>query len=62
MGSLRTLRDGAVCHVTSKIDHDDMSLLEPRFKTLFLSFVKKAKRKFHFRLWDFCVMGITSIS
>jgi putative transposase len=33
-----------------------MSLLEPQFKKLFLSFVQKAKRKFHFRLWDFCIM------
>ncbi|MDR1220134.1 MAG: transposase [Treponema sp.] len=57
MRSLRTLHDGADYHVTSKIDHDDMSLLEPQFKALFLSFVKKAKRKFHFRLWDLCVMG-----
>ncbi|MDR1219925.1 MAG: transposase [Treponema sp.] len=57
MRSLRTLRDGATYHVTSKIDHDDMSLLEPRFKALFLSFVKKAKRKFNFQLWDFCIMG-----
>ncbi|MDR1073973.1 MAG: hypothetical protein LBL45_09920 [Treponema sp.] len=31
-------------HVTSKIDHDDMSLLEPQFKTLFLSFVAKARK------------------
>jgi hypothetical protein len=44
MRSLQTLHDGATYHVTSKIDHDDMSLLEPRFKKLFLSFVKKAKR------------------
>ncbi|MDR1072246.1 MAG: hypothetical protein LBL45_01030 [Treponema sp.] len=29
MRSLRTLHDGAICHVTSKIDHDDLSLLEP---------------------------------
>jgi putative transposase len=57
MRSLRTLQDGATYHVTSKIDHDDLSLLEPRFKTLFLSFVAKAKRKFHFHLWDFCIMG-----
>jgi REP element-mobilizing transposase RayT len=34
-----------------------MSLLEPQFKKLFLSFVEKARRKFHFRLWDFCIMG-----
>ncbi|MDR1221176.1 MAG: transposase, partial [Treponema sp.] len=57
MRSLRTLRDGATYHVTSKIDHDDMALLEPRFKSLFLSFVKRAKEKFHFQLWDFCIMG-----
>jgi putative transposase len=34
-----------------------MSLLEPQFKRLFLAFVGKAKRRFHFRLWDFCIMG-----
>jgi putative transposase len=34
-----------------------MYLLDPRFKKLFLSFVGKAKRKFHFRLRDFCIMG-----
>jgi REP element-mobilizing transposase RayT len=34
-----------------------MYLLDPRFKKLFLSFVEKAKRKFHFRLRDFCIMG-----
>ncbi|MDR0785746.1 MAG: transposase [Treponema sp.] len=57
MRSLRILIYGATYHVTSKIDHDDMSLLDPLFKLLFLSFVKKAKRKFHFQLWDFCIMG-----
>jgi putative transposase len=50
------LRDGAVYHVTSEINHSDMGLLAPQFKVLFLSFVKKAKRKFHFHLWDFCIM------
>jgi putative transposase len=34
-----------------------MALLEPQFKRLFLSFVERAKRKFHFHLWDFCIMG-----
>ncbi|MDR0784407.1 MAG: transposase, partial [Treponema sp.] len=53
----RILIEDATYHVTSKIDHDDMSLLDPLFKLLFLSFVKKAKRKFHFQLWDFCIMG-----
>ncbi|MDR0784258.1 MAG: transposase [Treponema sp.] len=57
MHPLRILRDGATYHVTSKTDHDDMSLLEPQFKKLFLMFVERAKRKFHFQLWNFCVMG-----
>ena len=57
MRSLRILQNGATYHVTSNIDHNDMSLLEPQFKMLFLDFVGKAKRKFHFRLWDFCIMG-----
>ncbi|MDR0784302.1 MAG: hypothetical protein LBE74_00255 [Treponema sp.] len=46
----RILIEDATYHVTSKIDHDDMSLLETQFKLLFLSFVAKAKRKFHFQL------------
>jgi REP element-mobilizing transposase RayT len=33
-----------------------MSLLEPRFKKLFLFLVRKAKLKFHFYLWDFCII------
>ncbi|MDR1074654.1 MAG: transposase [Treponema sp.] len=57
MRSLRTLQDGATYHVTSKIDHDDMSLVDLKFKILFFSVVEKAKRKFHFRLWDLRIMG-----
>ncbi|MDR1215391.1 MAG: hypothetical protein LBK25_01775 [Treponema sp.] len=48
MRSLRRLQDGAAYHGTSKLDHDDMSLLEPQFKQLFLCFVRKAKLKFNF--------------
>jgi putative transposase len=50
------LRDGAVYHVTSEINHGEMALFAPQFKILFLSFVKKAKARFHFQLWDFCIM------
>ncbi|MDR1466466.1 MAG: transposase [Treponema sp.] len=57
MRSLRILKDNATYHVTSQIDHADMYLRESKFKRLFLSFVERAKRKFHFRLWDFCIMG-----
>jgi REP element-mobilizing transposase RayT len=47
---------GATYHVTSKFDHGDMILLDPRFKKLLLFFIKKAKLKFHFSFWDFCIM------
>jgi putative transposase len=50
------LRDGAVYHVTSEINHGETALLAPQFTDLFLSFVKKAKAKFRFQLWDFCIM------
>jgi putative transposase len=50
------LRDGAVYHVTSEINHGDRCLLASQFKLLFLSFIEKAKARFHFQLWDFCVM------
>jgi putative transposase len=53
----RKLQEGAAYHVTSKIDHDDMILLDPRFKKLLLFFIKKAKLKFNFQLLDFCIMG-----
>ncbi|MDR1466554.1 MAG: transposase, partial [Treponema sp.] len=46
----------ATYHVTSKINNDEMALFEPHFKMLFLLFVRRAKRKFHFHLWDFCIM------
>ncbi|MDR1215778.1 MAG: transposase [Treponema sp.] len=57
MRGLRILQDGATYHVTSKIDHADMILLDPRFKKLLLFFIKKAKLKFNFQLLDFCIMG-----
>ncbi|MDR1074237.1 MAG: hypothetical protein LBL45_11295 [Treponema sp.] len=57
MRSLRTLHDGAAYHVTPKIDHDDTALPELRFKRLFLSFVRKAKRKLISVYGDFCIMG-----
>jgi REP element-mobilizing transposase RayT len=57
MSNSRILLDGATYHVTLTVDQDDMSPLEPQFKTLFLSFIERAKRIFHFRLWDFCIIG-----
>jgi putative transposase len=56
MRPLRILYDGATYHVTSKIDHDNPSLHDHHFKSLFLDFMKTAKQKFSFELWNFCIM------
>jgi putative transposase len=56
MRSLRILRERATYHVTSEINRGEMGLYAAQFKILFLSFVKKAKTRFRFRLWDFCIM------
>ncbi|MDR1399650.1 MAG: transposase [Treponema sp.] len=56
MRGLRILIENATYHVTSKIDHDAMALHEAEFKQMFLDFVEKAKKKFHFELWNFTIM------
>ena len=56
MRSHRILVANATYHVTSKIDYDMMALHSAEVKHMFLDFVKKAKQKFHFELWNFTVM------
>ncbi|MDR0557652.1 MAG: transposase [Treponema sp.] len=56
MRPLRKLQDGAVYHVASKINRGAMELRPPQFKIMFLSFIKRAKRKYPFQLLNFCVM------
>jgi putative transposase len=53
----RVLQDDATYHVTSQIDHGVMALESAEVKRVFLDFVKKAKKKFGFKLWNFAVMG-----
>ncbi|MDR2537446.1 MAG: transposase [Treponema sp.] len=52
----RKLRDGAVYHVTSEINRNEMDLQQSRIKTMFLTFVNKATQKYPFQLFNFCVM------
>jgi putative transposase len=56
MRKQRQLLDNATYHVTSKIDHGAMALQGTEVKQLFLDFVKQAKKKFRFELWNFMVM------
>jgi putative transposase len=52
----RKLRDGATYHVTSEINRNEMELQSPRIKAMFLTFVNKAKQKYPFQLFNFCIM------
>ncbi|MDR2633870.1 MAG: transposase [Treponema sp.] len=56
MRPLRKLKDGAIYHVTSEINRNEMDLKSPHIKTMFLTFIKKAKQKYPFQLLDFSVM------
>lgn len=53
----RILINGARYHVTARINRKEMLLESSRVRELFLSTVRRAKRKYRFRLWNFCVMG-----
>jgi putative transposase len=53
----RVLRDGATYHVTSQIDHGAMALEGAEIEQMFLDFIEKGKKKFHFKLWNFVVTG-----
>ncbi|MDR2537233.1 MAG: transposase [Treponema sp.] len=52
----RRLKDGATYHVTSEINRYEMELQQSRIKTMFLTFVNKAKEKYPFQLFNFCIM------
>jgi putative transposase len=43
--------------VSSKINRGAKDLDRAEFKALFLDFVGIAKKKFRFKLWNFCIMG-----
>ena len=53
----RRLLEGARYHVTARANRKEMILDTSPMKELFLSVVKRAKRKYVFRLENFCIMG-----
>lgn len=53
----RELKDGARYHVTARANRKEMILETKKMKELFLSVVKRAKRKYDFRIENFCIMG-----
>jgi putative transposase len=52
----RRLREGAQYHVTARINRKEMLMDRGSIRELFLSMVIRAKKKYRFRIWNFCVM------
>ena len=53
----RQLEAGARYHVTARANRKEMILDTSAMKELFLSVIKRAKKKYDFRLENFCIMG-----
>jgi putative transposase len=52
----RQLREGARYHVTARINRKETLLEYRSVRELFLSMVVRAKKKYRFRIWNFCLM------
>jgi REP element-mobilizing transposase RayT len=53
----RKLEPNAVYHVTARINRGEMVFNENAMRSLFLTFVARAKKKFPFAVYHFCIMG-----
>lgn len=53
----RDLRSGARYHVGARVNRKELILDSICMKTLFLNVIKRAKRRYSFRVENFCVMG-----
>ncbi len=53
----RQLLDGAWYHITARVNRREMLLDRGEVRDLFLAFLKRAKKRYSFRVANFCVMG-----
>ena len=53
----RQLLEGAEYHVTARINRGEKIFLSLENRELFMSVLKRAKKKFNFSLKNFCIMG-----
>ncbi len=52
----RQLQEGAKYHISARANRQEMILRKDAIKELFLDVVKRAKKKYSFRIENFCVM------
>ena len=57
MRNLRLKRNNAKYHVTARVNRQELSLEDIRFKKMFLEVISCAKKKYRFLLQNFCIMG-----
>jgi len=53
----RLLEQGAVYHVTARINRGEMVFIETAMRALFLAYVKQVKKRHSFAIYNFCIMG-----
>jgi putative transposase len=53
----RLLVPEAIYHVTARINRGERIFNEVAMRTLFMDYLKRAKKKFPFAIYNFCVMG-----
>jgi putative transposase len=53
----RELQAGAMYHVSARANRKEMIMEKHEIKDLFLSVIKEAKRKYEFRIENFCILG-----
>jgi putative transposase len=51
------LQEGARYHVSARANRQELIFQEDGIKDLFLSVIRNAKRKYDFRIENFCIMG-----
>ena len=53
----RLLKDGAKYHVMARAQRQEMILESNVLKDIFLEVVNRAKKRYRFHLYNFCIMG-----
>ena len=53
----RHLEPKAIYHVTARINRGERIFNEAAMRILFMDYLKRAKKKFPFAIYNFCVMG-----
>lgn len=57
MRKKRELREGARYHVTARANRSELFMDSAELKALFITIIGRAKERFNFVLYNFCIMG-----